>query len=300
MKHAILGAGGVGGLIGTALAAFGEDVTVVVRPETRAGYPGSLMLERPHGSIWMPVKAVAELTKPVDVLWITTKAYHLQTALEAVRSLPACIVPLLNGVDHVEILRARFGRDRVVPATIAVEAEKIAPGRFLQRSPFVRLNVTASGEPLLGEIVEGLVDLGFTWKFVRNEQTLLWSKLSYLAPFALVTTASGMNTGEVLANAEWRRTFASAFAEACAVAKASGAEIDQPKLQAFYDGMPSSTRSSMQKDLAAGRELELEAIAGPITRGGKRYGIDVAATAGLVAAIREKIVLMFKGGLNDH
>jgi 2-dehydropantoate 2-reductase len=289
MKHAILGSGAIGGLVGTALASLGEDVTVVVRPETLAGYPESLTLERPQGLLSGPAKAAAVLAEPVDVLWIAVKTYQLQTALEAVRSLPTCVVPLLNGVDHVDILRARFGRDRVAPATIAVEAEKIAPGRFLQRSPFVRLNLAASGEPLLGAVAGRLGDLGFTWQFVQNEQTLLWSKLCFLAPFALVTSASGMNQGEILANAEWKQKLASAIAEACAVARASGAEVDPPKLQAIFDSMPSGMRSSMQKDLAAGRQLELDAIAGPIVRGGERYGIDISATVWLVAAIAAKI-----------
>jgi 2-dehydropantoate 2-reductase len=288
MKHAILGAGAIGGLVGTALASVGEDVRVVVRPEKLTGYPKSLTLERPQGSISAPAKAVAALTEPVDVLWIATKTYQLQTALEVVHALPTCVVPLLNGVDHVEILRARFGRDRVVPAAIAVEAEKIAPGRFLERSPVVRLNLAASGKALLEGIVRRLDDLGFTSQFIPQEQTLLWSKLCFLAPFALVTSASGMNKGEILANAEWKGKLARAIAEACAVAKASGAEVDRPKLEAIFDSMPAGMRSSMQKDLAAGRQLELDAIAGPIVRGGQRYGLDVSTTVGLVAAIQAK------------
>ena len=150
MKHAILGAGAIGGLVGAALASLGEDVTVIVRPEKLAEYPKNLTLERPSGAITAPAKAVAELTEPVDVLWIATKTYHLQTALESVKSQPALVVPLLNGVDHIELLRQRFGRDRVVPATIAVEAERVAPGQFVQRSPFVRLNLAASGKPRAG------------------------------------------------------------------------------------------------------------------------------------------------------
>jgi 2-dehydropantoate 2-reductase len=182
-----------------------------------------------------PAKAAATLTEPVDVLWIATKTYQLETALAAVQSLPRCVVPLLNGVDHVEMLRAHFGHDRigddrVLPATIAVEAEKLAPGRFLQRSPFVNLNLAASGEPLLGTIVARLRDLGFTCRFIQNEQTLLWSKLCFLGPFALVTSASGMNKGEVYANAEWKPKLISAIAEACAVAKAGGAEVDAPRI----------------------------------------------------------------------
>jgi 2-dehydropantoate 2-reductase len=205
MKHAILGAGAIGGLVGTALASLGEDVTVVVRPEALPSYPGNLLLECPSGALTAPAKAVATLTKPVDVLWIATKTYQLETALEAVQVLPGCVVPLLNGVDHIAVLAARFGRERVVPATIAVEAERIAPGRFIQRSPFVRLNLASSGEPLLGKIIARLGDLGFTCQFIQNERTLLWSKVCFLAPLALVTSASGMNVGEILADAAWKQ-----------------------------------------------------------------------------------------------
>src|SRR5208337_4573482 len=179
MKHAILGAGAVGGLVGTALSSLGEDVTVVVRPEKLPSHPGNLVLERVSvsGSLTAPAKAVATLTEPVDVLWIATKTYQLLTALDAVQVLPGCVVPLLNGVDHVAVLRARFGREHVVPGTIAVEAERIAAGRFIQRSPIVRFNLAASLEPLLGPIVARLGDFGFNCQFIANEQSLLWGKL---------------------------------------------------------------------------------------------------------------------------
>jgi len=150
MKHAILGAGAIGGLIGTVLSSLGEDVTVLVRPEKLAQYPANLTLERPSGELTAPAKALATLTEPVDVLWIATKTYQLLAALEAVQALPGCVVPLLNGVDHVAVLRSRFAGERVVPGTIAIEAESIAPGRFIQRAPVVRLNLAASGEQVLG------------------------------------------------------------------------------------------------------------------------------------------------------
>jgi 2-dehydropantoate 2-reductase len=288
MKHAILGAGAIGGLIGTVLALLGEEVTMVVRPEKLASYPADLTLERPSGTLTAPAKAVAVLTEPVDVLWIATKTYQLQSALEAMRASPKCMIPLLNGVDHVAVLRARFGRERVVPGTVAVEAERTAPGRFIQRSPFVHLNLAASGEPLLGAIIAKLATQGFNCQFIANEQTLLWWKLSFLAPFALVTSASAMNIGEILAHADWKSKLSSAIVETCAVANASGAELDATKIRAGFDGAPPAMRSSMQKDLAAGRQLELDAIGGPIVRGGERYGIDVPTTISLMAAIRAK------------
>ena len=292
MKHAILGAGAIGGLVGTALASLGEDVTVVVRPEKLASYPRNLSLERPSssGSITAPARAVAELTDPVDVLWIATKTYQLQTALESMQITPGYVVPLLNGVDHIAALRARFGHERVVAATIAVEAERIAPGRFIQRSPFVRLNIAGSGEPLLGAIVARLRNLGFTCQFIPNEQTLLWSKLCFLAPFALATSASGMNVGQILGDGAWKQKLNSAIAEACAVANAGGAEVDAAQIGAVFESMPPAMRSSMQKDLAAGRQLELDAIGGSIVRGGELYGINVSTTANLMAAIQSKTV----------
>ncbi len=288
MKHAIFGAGAIGGLVGTALGSIGEDVSVVVRPEKLASYPATLTLERPTGTITSRAKAVASLTESVDVLWIATKTYQLVKALESVKVSPGCVVPLLNGVEHVAVLRARFGNDRVVPGTIAVEAERIAAGQFIQRSPFVRLNLAASGRPLLSSIIEQLGRLGFTCEFIENEQTLLWSKLTFLAPFALVTSASGLNVGEILASPEWKHKLDSSIVEACAVAKASGAELDLEQVRAAFDAVPATMRSSMQKDLLAGRELELDAIGGPIVRGGELHAIDVATTAELMAAIRVK------------
>jgi 2-dehydropantoate 2-reductase len=288
MKHAILGAGAIGGLMATVLSSLGEDVTVLVRPEKLTSYPANLMLERPSGALTAPAKAVAILTAPVDVLWISTKTYQLQSALESVQAPPSCVVPLLNGVDHVAVLRARFGEGQVVPGTIAVEAERIAPGQFIQRSPVVRFNLAASGEPLLGALVSRLATLAFTCQFIPNEQTLLWGKLCFLGPFALVTSASGMNIGEILADAACKQQLNSAIAEACAVANASGAEIAVPQMQAVFAAAPPGMRSSMQKDVAAGRELELDAIGGPIVRGGAHYGVAVPATVQLMAAIRAK------------
>jgi 2-dehydropantoate 2-reductase len=288
MKHAILGAGAIGGLLGTVLSSLGESVTVLVRPEKLATYPAKLTLERPSGPLTAPAKAVASLTEPVDVLWIATKTYQLQAALETVQTLPRCVVPLLNGVDHVATIRARLGNERVVPGTIAVEAEKIAAGKFIQRSPVVRLNLAASGEPLLGGRVGQFEELGFACRFIANEQTLLWSKLCFLGPFALVTSASGMDLGEALSDGPRKHDLTSAVAEACAVANASGAESDPAQIQTVLESSPPVMRSSMQKDVAAGRQLELDAIGGPIARGGERYKINVSTTVKLMAEVRAK------------
>lgn len=287
MKHAILGAGAIGGMLGTALASLGHEVSLIVRREKIAGYPRELTLERPDGTLTARAKVIAELTEPTDVLWIATKTYQLNEALQSVVEVPPAIVPLLNGVDHVAVLRSRYSEDRVIPATIAVEADRTRDGHFVQRSP-VRLNIASAGERLLSDVAQELRDLGFLCSFIPSEESLLWGKLCFLGPFALVTSASGKNKGEILADPEWKKTLDNAFAEAKAVAEGYGAQIDMERIQAIVDSSPPTMRSSMAKDLAAGRPLELDGIAGPILRGASRWGIAVPTTQRLVGQIEER------------
>src|SRR5690348_17271069 len=149
LKHAILGVGGVGGLIGASLAHLGDSVTVVVRPESLADYPEQLHLQSAFGNFDAPVSCTAEVP-PCDVLWIAVKATQLEPSLKSFANAEsvAAIVPLLNGIDHLSVLRDRYGDDRVLAATIAVESERVAPGHIVHRSPFARLNVSGKGKGL--------------------------------------------------------------------------------------------------------------------------------------------------------
>jgi|SRR5271166_3873400 len=289
MKHTILGAGAIGGLMATALGSIGEDVTLIVRAEKLAGHPEQLTLQQPGGTITATAEIAAVVTDPVDVLWIATKTYQLESSLKSVQASPGIVVPLLNGVDHIPVLRSRFGHDRVVPATIAVEAERLAEGRFAQRS-VVRLNASAAGRPILESVFVHLQEqTGLLCHFFDSEEKLLWTKLGFLAPFALVTSASGKNKGEVFADPGWRANLFSAIDEAAAIAAAEGAVLDVGKIKPGFDALPDTMRSSMAKDLVAGRQLELDGIAGPIVRGGERHGIPVPVTKELIATIESKV-----------
>ena len=150
MKHAILGPGGVGGLIGGALARAGHPVILIVRPETLAAYPRHLTVESAVlGTFAAPVRPVATLEEPVDVLWVTVKATHLDVALRAApaaRLGGAIVVPLLNGVDHLARLRAVYGDAQVIAGTIRTESERVAPGHVVHRMWHVPL--PADGTPL--------------------------------------------------------------------------------------------------------------------------------------------------------
>jgi 2-dehydropantoate 2-reductase len=290
MRHAILGAGGVGGLVGAALAKSGDAVTLVLRQEALKDYPDELSLESPLGSFSVPVERVAQVTQPFDVLWIAVKATHLDAALRSVTNAEqiGAIVPLLNGIDHVALLRARFGHDKVVPGTIGVESERAAPGKIIHRSKSVRLTVSSLGESRLASTLEKLRQFGFNCQFSSDELKMLWNKLVILAPCALTTTASGLTMGEVFSDPEWRRRIIAAMYEACTVATASGTPMDPADFSRFFDGPPPVSRSSMQKDVAAGNPPELDGIAGPILRRAQEHGIEVPVTRELVEMIRGK------------
>lgn len=291
MRHTILGVGGVGGLVGAALAHAGDPVTVVLRPESVTGYPPSLSLDSPFGKFAVPVERAVAVTEPIDVLWIAVKATQLDSALSSVAAgnQPGAIVPLLNGIDHVALLRSRFGYERVVPATIAVESERVAPGKIVHRSSFARLNVSSIGQERLAPAIEKLRQFGFTCQFVDDEPTLLWSKLAFLAPMALASTAAARNKGELVGDPAWHRRLEACVVEACAVATANGAKVDSANILKFIESLTPETRSSMQKDVAAGKPPELDAIAGPILRGAEQRGLAVPVTRELVEAVTTRI-----------
>ena len=290
MHHAILGSGGVGGTVGACLAHVGERVTMVVRPGTLEQFPAELRLESPLLGNFSAPAGKATRVPSCDVLWVAVKATQLEDAL---RSVPdpkgvKAVVPLLNGIDHVARLRALFDQERVIPATIAGEMERVAPGRYVHPSPFAMLNVAASGRDLLADVLATLESVGFSCRFVDDETTLMWNKLVFLGPFALATSAAGVPIGEVLANATWHQKLETCIREFCSVALAEGAQVNPDKVVAAFSMVPKEMRSSMQKDVDRGNLPELEAIAAPVLRGGARHGIAVPATRELAAAVEHR------------
>lgn len=289
LRHAILGAGGVGGVMAAFLAHLGEQVTLVVRPESIANYPAQIQLESPFGNFRVPV-AHDTVVPEVDVLWITVKATQLDTALKALQKADTAhaIIPLLNGIDHLSVLRGKYGKDRVLAATIAGEMERISPGHFAHRTPFLRLSVGSTARPLLGNTIDGLQKMGLECRFIDDEATLMWSKIVFLAPIALATTAADQPVGGVLSDSTWRSLWESCVREACAVAAAEGAKVDPATVLAGMSKAPAGMRSSMQKDVEQGNTPELDAIAGPILRGAALHGIDAPATRKLASAVEQR------------
>jgi 2-dehydropantoate 2-reductase len=290
MRHAVLGPGGIGGLVGAVLGAAGEAVTMIVRPGTASAYPKEMTLESPFGNLRAAVSVAERAEGAADVLWITVKTPQLEEALKSVTQdfQVGAVIPLLNGTYHVARLRQRFGRDKVIPATIAVESERVAPGKIVQRSPFVKFGISKAAVGRLDGPLEIFRRFGFEVAVVDGESTLLWRKLVFLAPVALSTSAAMGSVGAVRNDPEKAKLLEASVREACAVGVAEGAQVSAETVIAAIQGLPAGMRSSMEKDVAAHKTTEVDAIAGPIIDGGAKYGIEVPATRELVEAVRTR------------
>lgn len=289
MRHAILGAGGIGSLLGGALARAGRDVVLLLRPETLARHPGRIRVESAVlGDFEADVEIAAELDRKVDVVWVSPKAPGLEAALTLARPErvgTAVVVPLLNGVDHVARLRERY--DRVLAAAIRVESERVEPGVVRQPTPFARVDLAPGSG--CDEVAAELRAAGFQVEVGSDEPTVLWEKLALLGPLALTTTAAGVPAGAVQAAPEWSERLFACQREAVAVGEAEGAALDAEALGSLLATPLGEMRTSMQKDFDARRPLELDAIAGPIVRAGARHGLATPATSELIRLVEQRL-----------
>jgi 2-dehydropantoate 2-reductase len=277
---AVLGPGGVGGLLGALLARTGATVTCLAGPSTVAvlNRQGIRVESALLGDFTVPVRAAERLTDPVGVVLVTGKATQLE---EALVRLPAdvvgtaLVVPLLNGVEHVDALQKRYPDATVVPATVRVESTRTAPGAIHHGSPFLAVEL-GEDSTAIRRFATQLEQAGDTVKVSDDAATVMWSKLTFLAALALLTTAAQAPAGEV--REKRRDDLVAVVGEIAAVAQAEGAAVRADDVVTFFDGIPAGMRSSMQRDAEAGNRLELDAIAGAVVRAAARHGIPVPVT----------------------
>jgi 2-dehydropantoate 2-reductase len=319
---AVLGPGGVGGLLAGALARAGARVVVLARESTAATISerglrvSSVLL----GDFTAHPRAVAGLDEPVDVLIVATKAAGLRGALERVDGSPRLVLPLLNGLDHIAVLRERFGAGAVVAGTIRVEADRPEPGVVVHTSRFLVVDM-ASHDPAARAPMEALAatltHAGVPARVYPPtiqppnraaaaapttqpttppaeravatvddwEAQVMWSKLVRLNALACTTSAYDLPLGEIRSTPELRAELVGAIEEGCAVAQAEGASIPSGDPLGELTAAHATLGSSMQRDIAAGRPPELDAIPGAVLRAAARHGIACPTIERLVGMI---------------
>lgn len=293
---AVLGPGGVGGLLAAALSHAGEEVTVVAREPTAEtiARDGIAVRSAKLGAFVARPRAVALLSDRVGVLLVATKATSLESALRRITAAPSLVVPLLNGLDHLELLRSRFGADCVAAGVIRVEADRPEPGHVVHTSPSLRVDLAAD-DPALAARLQALAEVlsaaGIPAVVGAGERQILWSKLVRLNALASTTSVARRPLGAIRSDPSWRAKLLACVEEAAAVANADGARIDPADTIAELDSAHPDLGSSMQRDLEAGREPELDAIQGSVLRAGARHGIGCPTVAELAREIAERSVI---------
>ena len=290
---AILGPGAVGGALAVRLSNAGVHVICVAHPEA-AGLIAlaGLVVESPEGTSTARPEVVEHLAKPVDIVLVTTKAPMLAEAIERVD--PAAVsngvvIPLLNGLEHMDPLHARFG-ERVAAGSIShFQAYRAGRVQIIETTPspvitigsegFARGDLERAGDVLR----EARVDV----RVGQSEKRVLWQKLVRIAPLAAATAATGRTIGRLREDPVWRPRLEGGITESCAVAGADGVPLRASAQWSIIDEMASQTTTSAARDVASGRRSELDAIVGAVLRAAQRLDVpcptltDLAVAAGL-------------------
>jgi 2-dehydropantoate 2-reductase len=291
MSIAVLGPGGVGGLIAGLLERAGTPVVVVAREATAEAISerGLRVDSVSFGEFVTHPRAVGRLEEPVDVLIVATKASGLESALGRIEAQPKLVLPLLNGLDHIAVLRERFGEDPVLAGTIRVEVDRPEPGVVVHTSQFLLVDI-ASHDPTaraeMGALEQMLKGAGVPVRVLESEAQVMWSKLVRLNALACTTSAFDKLLGEIRSIPELRAALVGAIEEGSAVGRAEGAnDVDPATALGELELAHDTLGSSMQRDIAAGRAPELDAIPGSVLRAAARHGLRCPTIERLVAMI---------------
>lgn len=289
MRILILGAGGVGAYFGARLIRSGADVTFLVRPRRAAALrAGGLRISSPLGDFACHAEVLSEGTTCFDLVLMACKAYDLASAIMSIEphiGHDTLVIPLLNGVAHLETLDGAFGRSRTGGGVAHLSVSSQPDGSIVHCNDFHRLIVgyrTPAANGILGELAERLRMVGVDCLISSRIEQDLWEKLVFLATLAGATSVLRMSIGELLETRSGPGLIDSLLAECAAVAGAAGFRPDRERLAAYRSQLltrGSPLKSSMLRDIERGRRTESDHILGDLVRRGMQLGVSTPLLA---------------------
>jgi 2-dehydropantoate 2-reductase len=278
MRILMVGAGATGGYYGARLAQAGRDITFLARgARLQQLRDKGIEVVSPLGNVSMPVQTVstAELAAlgTFDIVMVSTKAYSLAGAMNdfAPAVGPKTVVlPILNGMRHLDVLSERFGRERVMGGTVRIVSDMDADGRIHQ---LTELDAFAFGEldakrtPRAETMLELLTVFGFSTTLADDIVATMWQKWWILATMGGVCVVSGGTVGENAAVPYGKETAIAVLDEAVAIAAANGYPADATMLAGHAKRMTesgSTLTSSMFRDMTKGYPVEADHILGDL------------------------------------
>jgi len=303
MNILIVGAGAIGGYFGGRLLEKGENVTFLVRAKRKEMLEKSgLIIESVNGDAKLATQLVTskDIRDKFDLILISTKSYHLTQAINDIRPFvkeDTIILPLLNGVGHLEQLIEAFGEDAVIGGLCFIETTLDEQGKILQKSPIHQL---IYGERS-GEITPRMEKLkaafeGANASFVLSEQINqeMWHKYLFITALSGITSLMESPIGPIMELDTGRNTVASLLEELGAVMKKIGAPIRNTITKELFtkiSTMPYDMKSSMQRDMEKSLPLEAEHLQGLLLQHANAH--DVATP--ILETIYTKLKIYEKG-----
>jgi len=287
MRILVLGAGAVGGYFGGRLAQAGADVTFLVRPQRAAllAKAGLRISSKAGGDLTLlPICVLADAVKPVyDVVVFTAKAYDLPSAVQAIA--PAMnggrgyVLPLLNGMSHLDLLDQRFGRERVLGG-VAYIASTLAPdGEIKHLNDFHRIAFGprhAAQKAVCEAFAGAAAGAKFNLDLTDAIEQAMWDKWVLLATLAGMTCLMRAPIGDIAGTGSGAALTLALLGECAAVAQAEGFATRET-VRANYSGMltqkGSAFTASMLRDVESGGQAEGEHILGAMLARARRHAL---------------------------
>jgi 2-dehydropantoate 2-reductase len=286
LKILILGAGAIGGYVGGRLHQTGADVTFLVRPARREAMErDGLVIKSTKGDITQKVKTVLSASEggPYDLVLLTPKAYDLDSAIEAIAPAVGAnttIVPLLNGMRHIDVLSAKFGDAKVVGGLARVGVAMGPDGTIHHTSPFAAVSFgerdAKAPRPALVELDAAIKKSGIDGGLHKNIVQDLWDKWIMLCSLAATCCLMRGTSGDILEADEGQAIVLETVEECHKVAAAAGCDPGDKGMEtvrSFLTRRKSMFAASMLHDLENGAMVEADHVVGDMIARAKKAGI---------------------------
>lgn len=285
MRILVLGAGGIGGYFGARIHDAGGDVTFLVR-EARAHQlrEKGLAVISPHGDTRINPKVLTreELHEPFDVIVLSCKSYDLESAIESIAPAvgeQSVILPLLNGVMHIDTLVARFGSPRVLGGVALISVMLAPTGEIRHLNKLHRLVAGSRHQPPwpgLEALTRLLSSAGFDFVLSDNIEQAMWDKIVFLSTLAGATCTMRASIGDILGTVAGTAFITDLLAECASIAAACGHAVSDVQLTTYRNQLTekgSSLMASMLRDVERGGPTEADHILGDLVGRAQTKGI---------------------------
>lgn len=285
MRLLVLGAGGIGGYYGARIQAAGGDVSFLVRPaRAQQLEERGLVVSSPFGDLQLAAKAITkeQISDRFDAVIVSCKAYDLESAIDAIA--PAVgentvVLPLLNGVRHIDALVGRFGSERVLGGVAAISVTLGTNGEILHLNKMHRFITGArqgTQPATLKPLAQLLASAGFEFILSENIDQAMWDKFVFLTTLAGATCTLRASVGQILATVGGEAFITGLFSECLNVAAAAGHALGEPQKSAFLGQLTDRTSglmASMLRDVEKGGPTEADHILGDMLARAEAAGI---------------------------